>query len=294
MPAVPRLEGERAVGRRGARVELPRLGDRAARELGAADPGREAEVVLDPARRPGLAAERGALDDQRVEAFGGAVDRGREPRRAGADDQQVDLLARRELEPDPEGAQHLAGASDRAALLRRAAARAAARRPSGGAASCQVYGSRFARAKSSIRIVGSEACGPTISRPIPSHALQRLAPGDERGEEEVAERAVLVEERAQRGALDRDVPQRLGHERVDEDRLPRQEVQLAEEARRAVPDELVPGGVDDRDLSFEDRDERIGPIADPVQQLTDRRRALLADLGESRQLRRGEQWARGC
>ena len=99
---------------------------------------------------------------------------------------------------------------------------------------------------------------------------------------EVAERAVLVEERAQRAALDRDVPQRLGHERVDEDRLPRQEVQLPEEARGAVPDELVPGRVDDRDLSFEDRHERVGPIADPVQQLTDRRRALLADLGESR------------
>ena len=116
----------------------------------------------------------------------------------------------------------------------------------------------------------------------PLHALQRLAPGDERGEEQVAERAVLVEERAQRAALDRDVPQRLDHERVDEDRLPRQEVQLPEEAGGAVPDELVPGRVDDRDLSFEDRDERVRPIADPVQQLTDGRRALLADLGESR------------
>ncbi len=113
----------------------------------------------------------------------------------------------------------------------------------------------------------------------PLHTLQRLAPRDERGEEQVAERAVLVEERAQRAALDRDVPQRLGHERIDEDRLPRQEVQLAEEARGAVPDELVPSRVDDRDLSLEDRHERIAPIADAVQKLTDRRRALLADLG---------------
>ena len=128
----------------------------------------------------------------------------------------------------------------------------------------------------------------------PLHALQRLAAGDEGGEDEVAEWAVLVEERPQRGALDRDVPQRLGHERVDEDRLPRQEVQLPEEARGAMPDQLVPGRVDDRDRSFEDRNERVGPIADPVQQLTDRSRALLADLGESRELRRGEQWARGC
>jgi hypothetical protein len=80
-----------------------------ARELGAADSRGKAEVVLDPARRPGLAAERGALDDQGVEPFGGAVDRGREACRTGSDDQQVDLLAWRELEPDPESAQHLAG-----------------------------------------------------------------------------------------------------------------------------------------------------------------------------------------
>src|SRR6185503_6285277 len=76
--------------------------------LGAADPGREAEVVLDPPRRAGLSAERGALDHQRVEPFGGTVDGGRQARRAGAADQEVDLLASVELEPDPERAQHLA------------------------------------------------------------------------------------------------------------------------------------------------------------------------------------------
>jgi hypothetical protein len=48
-----------------------------------------------------------------------------------------------------------------------------------------------------------------------------------------------------------------------------------------VPDEFIPDRVDDRDLSFEDRNERVGPIADPIQQLTDRSRALFADLGES-------------
>jgi hypothetical protein len=76
--------------------------------------------------------------------------------------------------------------------------------------------------------------------------------------------------RAQRAAGVGDVAQRLGHERADEDRLPRQQVQLAEEAGGAMPDQLVPGRVDDRDLSFEDCDERVGAIADPVQQLTDR------------------------
>jgi len=60
-----------------------------------------------------------------------------------------------------------------------------------------------------------------------------------------------------------------------------------------VPDELVPRRIDDRDLSFEDRDERVGPIADLVQQLTGGSRAFLADLGESGELRRGEQWAWG-
>ena len=116
----------------------------------------------------------------------------------------------------------------------------------------------------------------------PLHALQRLAAGDERGEQEVAERTVLVQERAQRAAGYGDVAQGLGHERAYEDRLPREQVQLAEEARGAVPDEFVPGRVDNRDLSFEDCDERVGAIADPVEQLTDGRRALLADRGESR------------
>jgi hypothetical protein len=89
----------------------------------------------------------------------------------------------------------------------------------------------------------------------PCDALQRLTPCDERREQKVAERPVFVEERAQGAALDGDVAKRLGDESVDEDRLPGQEVQLAEEARRAVPDELVSGRVEDRDLAFDDRNE---------------------------------------
>jgi len=69
MSAVPRFEREGAVRSCGARVELARLGDCAARELGAADACGEAQVVLDPSRRPSLATERGAFDDQRVEPF---------------------------------------------------------------------------------------------------------------------------------------------------------------------------------------------------------------------------------
>ncbi len=96
------LERLGAVGGRRAGAELARLGDRAAGQLGAADAGREAEVVLDPPRGAGLAAEDGALDNQRVEALGGSVDRGAEARRTAADDQQVDLLALSQLQADPQ------------------------------------------------------------------------------------------------------------------------------------------------------------------------------------------------
>ena len=64
-----RLERERPVRRRGSSVELPRLGHRAARELGAGDAGREAEVVLDAPGGPRLTAEHGALDHERVKAL---------------------------------------------------------------------------------------------------------------------------------------------------------------------------------------------------------------------------------
>jgi ParB-like chromosome segregation protein Spo0J len=114
------------------------------------------------------------------------------------------------------------------------------------------------------------------------HALQRLSSGDERREQEVAQRPVLVEELAQCRTLDGDVLEWLGYEGVDEDRLPRQEVQLPEEPGRAVPDELVPGCVNDGDFSLADRNERISLIANLVEQVTGRRGTLLADLGDSR------------
>ena len=112
------------------------------------------------------------------------------------------------------------------------------------------------------------------------HALERLAPGDEDGEHEVAERPILEQQRSQHVAIDRDVAQRLGDDRRDEHRLSGQQVQLADEPRRPVADDLVAGGVTDRDLALDDRDERVAPIANAVEHLTDIRRALLADLGK--------------
>ena len=72
-------------------AEPPRLLERAARELVAGDARREAEVVLDPRRRAGLAARGLALDDDRPQPLRRAVHRGGEPGRAGADDHRVVL-----------------------------------------------------------------------------------------------------------------------------------------------------------------------------------------------------------
>src|SRR5207244_13428356 len=60
----------------------------------------------------------------------------------------------------------------------------------------------------------------------PLHALERLPAGDEGREDEVAERSVVEQERAQRVAVDCDVAERLCRNRGQEDRLPGNQVQL--------------------------------------------------------------------
>ena len=105
--SVARLQRNRAVGRRQPRAELHGLGHRAAGQLDAADPGRESEVVLDPAGRAGLAAKARAVDHERVKPFGGSVDSGAQTRRAGTDHEQVDLLPGRELAADSKRARDL-------------------------------------------------------------------------------------------------------------------------------------------------------------------------------------------
>ena len=75
-------------------AEPPRLVGRAARQVRAAQPGREAQVVLDPARLARLAARRLALDHHGLQALRGAVHRGRQPGRAAADDHEVVVVLR--------------------------------------------------------------------------------------------------------------------------------------------------------------------------------------------------------
>ena len=58
-------------------------------KLGAADPVGKAGVVLDPGARPRLAARSERLDDQRPQPLRSGVERGRQARRAGAQDRDV-------------------------------------------------------------------------------------------------------------------------------------------------------------------------------------------------------------
>ena len=125
------------------------------------------------------------------------------------------------------------------------------------------------------------------------NTLEQLTPRDEGGQEQVAQRPVLEQQRPQRVAIDRDVAQRLGDDRVHEDGLAGEQVELSEEAGRAVAGELVAGLVDDRHLALDDRDERVPLIADAIQHVADLRRPLLAELAERLQLRRGQPWTGG-
>src|SRR3954467_4520148 len=118
--------------------------------------------------------------------------------------------------------------------------------------------------------------------------LERLAARDEGREEHVAEGAVVEQQRTQLLSLDGDVAHGLGDDRRQVDRLPRHQVELAEEPRRPVPDDLVPRGVTDGRLALEDRDEREALVADPEEDVADLGGALLAVLGERRELRRGQ------
>jgi hypothetical protein len=296
------LERERAIGRRRPGAELAGLRYRAAGQLGAADPAGKAEVVLDPARRSGLAAEHGALDDQGLEPLRGAVYGGPETRRAASDHRQVDLLARAELQPDPDRARELAVA--------RVAKLDPARQPHERQLVLLEIGDDRLRLRimlafgvapdvretSAPRVVDQPARRCRGPRPDDLQAdalalLEDLAPAHERVQQHVGERPVLEQQRPQLLAVDRDVAHRLRRDAIDVDGLPREQVQLAEEAPRALAGDLVSGPVEDRRLALEDDDERIARVTDPEQELSLRGRALLAPRRESLKLPGGEDGA---
>ena len=108
----------RADGHLGA--ELLGLRQRASGQRLPGDAGGKAEVVLDARARARLPAGRGALEHQHVQPLGRGVDRGRQPRRPGADDHDVAHLRgssvgaeARAPTPAPRstGSQHVAAAA---------------------------------------------------------------------------------------------------------------------------------------------------------------------------------------
>ena len=183
-------------------------------------PAGKPEVVLDPARFARLPTERGALDDQRLEALGGAVDGGAEAGRAGSDDEQVDLFAGRELASDAERPRQLAG--DGACIStppgRRTSGRLEGSRPATSAAASGSSAELRIAPGERQPVAADELEQPHRRRervraddlePEPGDLLQRLAARDERREHEDAERPVVEQQRAQGFPIDGDVAQRL-------------------------------------------------------------------------------------
>ena len=94
-PAPSTASRHRALHAEQLGAEPARLIGAAPREVRAAEPTREPEVVLDAAGLAGLAAGRLALDHHRAQALGRAVDGRRQPGRPAADDDQVVVLGGR-------------------------------------------------------------------------------------------------------------------------------------------------------------------------------------------------------
>jgi hypothetical protein len=232
------------------------------------------------------------------------VDGGCEASGTGADDEQVGLLPWRELAADPQRTRNLArrGSAELDAARQSHQRQAPFVEPRDQCRRRGIVRSRGVAPGERQSIAAREVehphgrCGRVRAddlQPDALHALQRFPSGDERREHEVAEQAVLEQERSQRIAIDGYVTQGPRCDRRDKHRLPGQDVQLAEEVRRSVPGDLVAGGIDDCDLTIEDHDERVTLVTDAIQHIAGVRRALLPERSEPRQLGRGQHWALG-
>ena len=243
MPVGARLQRDGTVRRGHPRAELARLRHGPRGQLGSADAGREAEVVLDPARHAGLAAQHRALHHQRGQALRGAVDRRAEACRPAPHHDEVDLLAGSELGADAQRPPHLSptgrpqlGAARQPherQLLRRDPRDQLGQRGIG-----VVLGvAPRVREARTAHVLDHRAGRGRRPRPddLDSDALvrlERLPARDEGREQHVAERAVLEEHRPQHVAVDGDVAHRLTRDRGEEHRLPGHQVELPEEAGR--------------------------------------------------------------
>ena len=101
-------------------AEGPRLLEGPEGELRPADALGEPRVVADQGAGSGLSADRLLLDDQGLEALGGGVHRGGQPRRSGPDDDQVEhlVLGRRRGQTEGIGDLEVRGVEQRGVLGR--------------------------------------------------------------------------------------------------------------------------------------------------------------------------------
>ena len=103
------LEERHPPRHREARPELHRLYLAAPDQVGTGNARREAHVVLDTARGPGLAADRNVFHDQRAQTFGSRIDSRSDPRRPAAHDQHVEHFVVAEIEMEAEQPRDLVG-----------------------------------------------------------------------------------------------------------------------------------------------------------------------------------------
>ncbi len=91
-------QADRLARRRQLRTELLGLHESPLGELGTRDARREAEVVLDPGARPGLAARGDHVDAERPETLRRSVDGGGQTGWASPDDDQIEAALRQALD----------------------------------------------------------------------------------------------------------------------------------------------------------------------------------------------------
>ena len=135
---------------------------------------------------------------------------------------------------------------------------------------------------------------PEHFHPDPLGSLQRLTARGEGRKQQVGEWRVVEQQRLEIVAVDRDVAHRLGDDRRQIRGLARQEIDLAEEARCAVPDDLVTRCVDDRGLALANRNEGVPSVTDPEEHVADVSRPLLAVQRERVELSFGQDRSRGA
>ncbi len=273
-------------------AELLRLRVGATHQRHAGDAGREAEIVLDPGRGAGLAAEGAAVENQRGKPFRSGVDRGREPGRPRSHDRHVIDAIRidRPDKPDAAGklglariAQQLPVRTQHDRQLSRIDMEALDQRLRLGV----VLG---IKPQMRMTIAAEEAfepehvavLGPTDDHRSAAAGLDQAdAPQDKRAHDALAELRLRDQERTQAIRCDDQGLDRALRVRVDQ-RGPAGELrQLAHERARLVGDDQLAAAelavLGDVDLAGQDDHQPVADLADARERIA---RRVGADLAE--------------